>query len=55
MLEQVNVSKEIGSEQIPKSMIAALGTMPGSEGNYGQATKHMQYCVSVARLGSTQL
>ena len=26
-------SKEIGSEQIPKSTIAALGKMPGSEGN----------------------
>ena len=25
-------SKEIGSEQIPKSTIAALGKMPGSEG-----------------------
>ena len=26
------VSKEIGSEQIPNSTIAALGKMPGSEG-----------------------
>ena len=49
------VSKEIGSEQIPKSTIAALGKMPGSEGNHGQTAKHMQYCVNVARLGSTQL
>ena len=29
------VSKEIGSEQIPKSTIAALGKLPGSEGNHG--------------------
>ena len=36
------VSKEIGSEQIPKSTIAAL--MPGSESNYGQTAKHRQYC-----------
>ena len=49
------VSKEIGSEQIPKSTIAALGKMPGSEGNYGQTAKHRQYCVNVARLKSTQL
>ena len=28
-------SKEIGSEQIPKSTIAVLGKMPGSEGNHG--------------------
>ena len=47
------VSKEIRSEQIPKSTIAAL--MPGSESNYGQTAKHRQYCVNVARLGSTQL
>ena len=45
------VSKEIGSEQIPKSTIAALGKMPGSEGNHGQTAKHRQYCVNVARLG----
>ena len=37
------VSKEIGSEQ--KSTIAALGKMPGSEGNHGQTAKHRQYCV----------
>ena len=50
------VSKEIGSEQIPKSTLAALGKMPGSEGNHdGQTAKHRQYCVNVARLGSTQL
>ena len=48
-------SKEIGSEQIPKSTIAAFGKMPGSEGNHGQTAKHRQYCVNVARLGSTQL
>ena len=47
-------SKEIGSEQIPKSTIAALGKMPGSEGNHGQTAKHRQYCVNVAS-GSTQL
>ena len=47
------VSKEIGSEQIPKSTIAVLGKMPGSEGN--QTAKHRQYCVNVAGLGSTQL
>ena len=34
------VSKEIGSEQTPKSTIAALGKMPGSEGNHGQTAKH---------------
>ena len=49
------VSKEIRSEQIPKSTIAALGKMPGSEGNHGQTAKHRQCCVNVARLGSTQL
>ena len=32
----LDVSKEIGSEQIPKSTIAALGKMPGSEGNHGR-------------------
>ena len=48
-------SKEIGSEQIPKSTIAALGKMPGSEGNHGQTAKHRQYCMNVGRLGSTQL
>ena len=44
-------SKEIaiGLEQIPKSMIAALGKMPGSEGNQGQTAKHTKYCVHVAR------
>ena len=41
------VSKEIGSEQIPKSTIAALGKMPGSEGNHGQTAKHRQYCAFV--------
>ena len=49
------VPKEIGSEQIPKSTIAVLGKMPGSEGNHGQTAKHRQYCVNVGRLGSTQL
>ena len=49
------VSKEIGSEQIPKSTIAALGKMPGSEGNHGQTAKHRQYCVNVARLGFNSL
>ena len=49
------VSKEIGSEQISKSTIAALGKMPGSEGNQGQTAKHRQYSVNVARLGSIQL
>ena len=48
-------SKEIGSEQIPKSTIVAVGKVPGSEGNHGQTAKHRQYCVNVARLGSTQL
>ena len=37
------VSKEIGSEQIPKSTIAALGKMPGSGGNHDQTAKHRQY------------
>ena len=36
----LTVSKEIGSEQIPKSTIAALGKMPRSEGNHGQTAKH---------------
>ena len=38
---KVDVTKEIGSEQIPKSTIdiAALGKMPGSEGNHGQTAK----------------
>ena len=40
---------EIGSEQVPKSTIAALGKMPGSEGNHGQTARHRQYCVNVAR------
>ena len=35
--------------------IAVLGKVPGSEGNHGQTAKHRQYCVNVARLGSTQL
>ena len=53
-LQQLNeASKEIGSEQIPKSTIVALGKVPGSEGDHGQTAKHRQYCVSVARLGST--
>ena len=30
------VSKEIGSERIPKSTIAALGKMPKSEGKHDQ-------------------
>ena len=50
-----HVSKEIGSEQIPKSTISVLGKMPVSEGNHGQTARHRQYCVNVARLGSTQL
>ena len=49
------LSKEIGSEQILKSTIVALGKMPGSKGNHGQTAKHRQYCVNVAGLGSTQL
>ena len=36
------VSKEIGSEQIPKSTIAALGKMAGSEGNHCQTARHRQ-------------
>ena len=48
-------AKEIGSVQLPKSMIAALGKMPGSEGNHDQTAKHRQYCANVARLGSMQL
>ena len=42
------VLKEIGSGQIPKSMIAVLGKMPGSDGNHGQTAEHRQYFVSVA-------
>ena len=51
----LRLSKEIGSEQTPKSTIAALGKMPRSEGKHGQTARHRQYCVNVARLGSTQL
>ena len=53
MLMMIVLSKEIGSEQISMSTIAALGKMPGSEGNHGQTAKHRQYCVNVAGLGST--
>ena len=42
------VTKEIGSEQIPKSMTVALGKTPGSDGNHGQTAEHRQYFVSVA-------
>ena len=36
------LSKDFGLEQITKSTIVALGTMPGSEGNHGQTAEHMQ-------------
>ena len=42
-------SKEIGSEQIPKSTIAALGVIPGSEGNHGL------FCAFCADLSSILL
>ena len=41
--------------EIPKSTIAALRKMPGSEGKHGQTAKHRQFCVNGARLGSVQL
>ena len=47
---QLLVPKEIGSEQTSKSTIAALGKMPGSEGNHGQTAKHRQYCVNAIQL-----
>ena len=45
------LSKEIGSEQIPKSTIAVLGKVLRSEGNHGQTAKYRQYCMTVARQG----
>ena len=42
------VPKAIGSGQIPKIMIVALGKMPGSDGNHGQTAEHRQYFVRVA-------
>ena len=55
LLHAVLVPKEMGSEQLPKSTIAALGKMPGSQGNHDQTAKPRQYFVNVARSGSTQL
>ena len=30
------------SEQIPKTTVAVLGKLPGSEGNHGQTSEHRQ-------------
>ena len=41
-----SVPKEIGSEQIPKTTIAALGKMPGSEGNHGSSLLQLRFYVT---------
>ena len=37
-----NSFDKIGSEQLPKSTIAAFGKMPVSEGKHGQTAQHTQ-------------